>query len=154
MRFVPGTWHPVLVIGTLTKQQLPACASLYVETFNAPPWNESWRVEDATQRLEDILATPRAHGVHLGTSADDLIGFAVGHLERSGHEDHFLLQEVCVRPGQQRQGRGTALLEALRVRLPEVRNWYLLTARDSDASKFYEKNGFRLARRMAVFVQP
>lgn len=142
------------MISTLTEQDLNTCASLYVATFNAPPWSESWRVEDATQRLADFLATPRAHGVCLSAPDGELLGFAIGHLERSGAEDHFLLKEMCVRPARQRQGHGTALLEALTDRMPDVRHWYLLTARDSDASMFYETNGFRPAGRMAVFVRP
>lgn len=148
--------HGILgrVISTLTRDSLPACASLYVETFNAPPWNESWRTEDATLRLGDFLGTPRAHGVRLSDSDDRLVGFALGHLERSGAEDHFLLKEMCVRTSEQRRGHGTELLEALADRLGGVRNWYLLTARNSDASAFYEKNGFRPAGRMGVFVRP
>ncbi|MEV0136433.1 GNAT family N-acetyltransferase [Dactylosporangium sp. NPDC050688] len=141
------------MISTLTEQDLNPCALLFVATFNAPPWSESWRVEDATQRLADFLATPRAHGVGLRAQDGELLGFAIGHLERSGVVDHFLLQEMCVRPARQRHGHGTALLEALADRLPGVHHWYLLTARDSDASVFYQKNGFRPAGRMAVFVR-
>ena len=144
----------MLVIGTLSTQDLAACVSLYTETFNAPPWNESWRVEDATQRLVDFLAMPRAHGVWMRASNGDLLGFALGHLERSRGEDHFLLKEMCVRSARQRQGHGTALLEALADQMPDVHHWYLLTARDSSASAFYEKNGFRPAGRIAVFVRP
>ncbi len=146
--------HASRVITDLTSDALDACVSLYVETFNAPPWNESWQVEDATQRLSDFLATPRAHGVCLADSDERLLGFALGHLERSGADDHFLLKEMCVRNSQQRQGHGTRLLDALTERVAYARHWYLLTARDSDASAFYERNGFRPAGRMAVFVRP
>lgn len=142
------------MISTLTKRKLTACVSLYVETFKAPPWNESWSVEDAGQRLRDFLDTPRAYGVCATTSHGELVGFALGHLERNGYEDHFLLQEMCVRRAAQRQGHGTALLDALRSRIPDVRHWYLLTARDSDAARFYEKNGFRPAQRVGVLVHP
>lgn len=142
------------MIRTLTSDELAACVSLYVETFNAQPWNESWQVRDAHTRLSDFLATPGAHGVCLTDSDDRLVGFALGHVERSGAEDHFLLKEMCVRTGQQRQGHGTLLLEALTDRLPDVRSWYLLTARESNASRFYERNGFRPAGRMSVFVRP
>lgn len=148
--------HGILdgVINTLTSDELAACVSLYVETFNAPPWNESWQVEDVTQRLGDFLATPRAYSVCLTDSDNQMVGFALGHLERSHAEDHFLLKEMCVRTSQQRQGHGTQLLEALTDQLHNVRHWYLLTARDSQAAAFYEKNGFRPAGRMGVFVRP
>lgn len=142
------------MISTLTDADLEACVVLYVETFNAPPWNEAWEVADATQRLSDFLATPRAQGVCATDSDGRLVGFALGHLERSGAEDHFLLKEMCVRAPQQRRGHGTLLLEGLTERLGGVRHWYLLTARESDASAFYERNGFRPAGRMGVFVRP
>ncbi|MDR6319775.1 GNAT family N-acetyltransferase [Actinoplanes couchii] len=74
--------------------------------------------------------------------------------QRSEAEDHFLLKEMCVRTARQRQGHGSALLEALASRLPEVRHRYLLTARDSAASDFYQANGLRPAGRLAVFVRP
>lgn len=76
-----------------------------------------------------------------------------GHLERSGSEDHFLLKEMCIRAAHQGQGHGTLPFEALTNRL-QTRHWYLLTARQSTASAFYEKNGFRPAGRMGVFVRP
>ncbi|MEH1124973.1 GNAT family N-acetyltransferase [Micromonospora sp. CPCC 206061] len=142
------------MISALTKRDLAACSSLYTETFNAAPWNESWRLEDATQRLRDILATPRVLGVSVSTSEGELVGFALGHLERYASDDHFLLQEMCVKPARQRQGVGTALLEALRDRMPEVRHWYLVTMRDGVAAEFYKKNGFRPAGRTGILVWP
>ncbi|MCL3837056.1 GNAT family N-acetyltransferase [Aeromicrobium duanguangcaii] len=142
------------MIAALTNDVLAACVSLYVDTFSAPPWNEPWKADDAAQRLGDFLATPRAHGVCLWDSEGELLGFALGHLERAGADDHFLLKEMCVRASEQRRGHGTLLLEALTAQLPDVRHWYLLTARDSVASAFYEKNGFRAAGRMGVFVRP
>lgn len=142
------------VITTLTSEALDACVSLYVDTFNSPPWNESWNADDAARRLGDFLATPRAYGVCSLNTDGEVLGFALGHLERSGVDDHFLLKEMCVRTSMQRMGHGTRLLEALADQLGEVRHWYLLTARDSDASAFYERNGFRPAGRLGVFVRP
>lgn len=142
------------MITSLTSESLNACVSLYVDTFNAPPWNESWTAADAAQRLGDFFATPRAYGVCSRDSSGEVVGFALGHLERSGADDHFLLKEMCVRTSAQRQGHGTRLLETLADQLGYVQHWYLLTARDSDASAFYQRNGFRPAGRMGVFVRP
>ncbi|GIE97579.1 GNAT family N-acetyltransferase [Paractinoplanes rishiriensis] len=140
------------MISDLGDSDLAGCAALYAETFSAPPWNESWSVPDAVQRLADLLATPRAYGVSIFDG--ELLGFALGNLERVGAEDHFCLREMCVRPGRRREGLGTALLDGLAARLPGVRQWYLLTARDSGAAAFYERNGFRPAQRIGVFVRP
>ena len=138
----------------LTADNLGDCVALYVDVFNAPPWHESWETEDARRRLEDLLGAPRSLGVCLINTNGELLGFALGHLERSGAEDHFLLQEMCVHQASQRAGHGAALLTALQERLPGVEHWYLLTARESAAAAFYQKNGFRPAGRMAVFVRP
>ncbi|WP_425490017.1 GNAT family N-acetyltransferase [Nocardioides perillae] len=150
-----SVWHRCRVITSLDAESLGDCVSLYVDTFNAPPWDESWTTDDASLRLNDFLATPRSTGLCLwgADRGGDLQGFVLGHLERSGADDHFLIQEMCVRRTLQRQGYGTRLLKALAEALPTVNHWYLLTARDSEASAFYEKNGFRPARRQGVFVR-
>ncbi|MGN6599062.1 MAG: GNAT family N-acetyltransferase [Actinomycetes bacterium] len=142
------------MISPLAAADLDDCVKLYVQTFAASPWNETWQPEDARLRLADFLATPRASGVVLRDSPQSLVGFALGHLERSGADDHFLLQEMCVRPDQQRRGHGVALLQALQQQLPDIEHWYLLTARDSGAAGFYASQGFRPAGRLGVFVRP
>lgn len=142
------------MIETLSLDTLDACVGLYVDTFNAEPWNESWTPGDATQRLGDFLATPRSHGLcRLGPDGNAL-GFVLGHLERSGADDHFLVQELCVRAEARRHGVATDLMESLERRLPDVSRWYLLTARDGGASVFYEGLGFRPAPVLGVFVRP
>ncbi|MEZ5091998.1 GNAT family N-acetyltransferase [Nocardioides sp.] len=142
------------MITTMTRAHLAPCVSLYIETFSAPPWNESWRADDAAQRLGEFLTTPRAVGLCLLDDGGRLLRFALGHLERFGAEDHFLLKEMCVRLSEQRRGHGTRILQALAERLGEVQHWYLLTARDGSAAAFYARNGFRSAGRMGVFVRP
>ena len=142
------------MIRTLVGADLEACVELYVDTFNAPPWSESWTAEDARRRLEDVMATPRSHGVGAWDECGSLIGFAVGCRERSEREDHFLLREMCVRSDRRQEGWGTRLLGVLALEVAEVRHWYLLTAGESGAAAFYESLGFRPARRMGVYVRP
>ncbi|MEV4277538.1 GNAT family N-acetyltransferase [Actinoplanes xinjiangensis] len=133
---------------------LDAAARLYVDTFTRPPWNETWHLPDATRRLHDMLTTPRAHAAHATAPDGTLTGFAIGHLERYGSADHFLLQEMCVSTGHQRQGIGTRLLADLTAQMPTVTHWYLLTGRDTPAAAFYQANGFRPARLSTVYVRP
>ncbi|WP_433797108.1 GNAT family N-acetyltransferase [Actinoplanes sp. CA-252034] len=133
---------------------LDAYARLYVDVFTRPPWNETWHPNDATQRLHDILTTPRAHAVHTTDASGTVTGFAAGHRERHSTADHFLLQEMCVHPDHQRQGLGHRLLTDLTRQLPDVTHWYLLTGRDTPAAAFYQAHGFRPARSQAVYVRP
>ncbi|MEU8664181.1 GNAT family N-acetyltransferase [Actinoplanes philippinensis] len=133
---------------------LDAYARLYVDVFSRPPWNETWHPADATQRLHDMLTTPRAHATHTTGHDGAVTGFAIGHRERHGATDHFLLQEMCVHPAHQRRGLGARLLTDLAQQLPDVTHWYLLTGRDTPAAAFYQTAGFRPARTQTVFVRP
>jgi aminoglycoside 6'-N-acetyltransferase I len=139
------------VISPLTANDLDACATLFARTFSEPPWNETWHPTDARQRLTDMLHTPRAHGARTTTPDGTLTGFAIGHLQRYGSDDHFFLAEMCVHPDHQRRRIGTHLLDALAQQLPDIRHWYLLTARDSPAAAFYTAHGFQPANRSTVY---
>lgn len=141
------------MIRRLLSTDLDACVDVYVATFAAPPWNETWSSEDARLRLGDFLATPRSCGV-VRLDGDAVVGFALGHLERNGADDHFLLQEMVVATSRQGAGIGGELLDGLAAELPGVEHWYLLTMRSSPAARFYEARGFRAAQRMGVWVRP
>jgi aminoglycoside 6'-N-acetyltransferase I len=139
------------VITPLTADYLHPAAALFARTFSQPPWNETWQLHDAGQRLTDMFHTPRAHGVKATTPDGHLTGLAIGHLQRYGPDDHFFLQEMCVDPTHQRRRIGTRLLEALAQQLPDIHHWYLLTARDSPAAAFYTAHGFQPAGRSTVY---
>ncbi|MGW5365717.1 GNAT family N-acetyltransferase [Actinopolymorpha pittospori] len=131
---------------------LDAAAHLFVSVFNAPPWNDSWSDSSARTRLRDVVETPGFVGVALH-QGQDLCGFAIGHTEQWFAGRHFLLQEMCVRTELQRQGIGTELIDALEARLFDVEQVYLLTDRHSPAHSFYERCGFRSARRQGVMIK-
>ena len=136
----------------IQKADLPACANLFTETFNASPWNERWSHEDTLLRISDNFHSPG----FVGTLAEDdaLLGFALGNLQRYESHYEFELKEMCVMPSRQGKGIGTTLLRNLKQHLKDigVLSMYLLTARDTDAAIFYERNGFRDARRVKVMV--
>jgi ribosomal protein S18 acetylase RimI-like enzyme len=139
------------VITPLTADDLDTCATLFARTFSQPPWNETWHPTDARQRLTDMFHTPRARGVRTTGPDGTLTGFAIGYLQRYGSDDHFYLAEMCVDPDHQRRRIGTHLLGALAQQLPDIRHWYLLTARDSPAAAFYQAHGFHPATRSTVY---
>lgn len=131
---------------------LDTAAGLFVAVFNAPPWNDGWTLETARTRLAELLATPGFAGVVI-VEAAELLGFAVGNAAQWHTGRHFMLREMCVHPDHRRRGLGRSLITALEVRLPDVEQLYLLTDRDGPAATFYERQGFRPARRQAVMTK-
>jgi len=91
---------------------LEGAAALYLQTFNASPWNEGWGMEAARERLEAILAAP--HGLGVLASRDGVpVAFALGYVEKWVTGAHFHLKEMCTLPDHQRQGIGRFVLELL-----------------------------------------
>ena len=140
------------MLTTFTSEDLQDAAELFVRVFGAAPWNEAWSPEAAQQRLGDVLATPGAAGTCLREEGA-LVGFALGHAERSHSARHFLLEEMCVDASRQREGHGRALLTALLEGLDDVEEVYLLTASAGGARLFYESAGSASARHHGVMVK-
>lgn len=138
-------------IQTLEEANLPECAALFVEVFNAPPWNESWNVEAVARRFNDIWQTPGFFGL-LARNEEQIVGFALGCVEQWDTRRHFHLREMCVAPELQRQGVGTQLMRALEDHLHEadVERIFLHTAREGDAQAFYDRCGFGTSARMVM----
>jgi ribosomal protein S18 acetylase RimI-like enzyme len=83
-------------------------------------------------------------------SGNDIVGFALSFRSKALPEDSLYIDELAIRPDQQRKGIGSALLE-LAVRLASVRGLrhvFLLTRLDpidSPLMKLYERLHFRWA---------
>lgn len=140
-------------VGDFDAALLDGAARLFVSVFNAAPWNDRWSQVSARARLHDVVQTPGFVGVALHQD-QQLCGFAIGHTEQWFSGEHFFLQEMCVRTEMQRRGIGTELIHALETQLVNVEQVYLLTDRDGPAHAFYERCGFRSARRQAVMIKP
>lgn len=130
------------------------CASLFVEIFSNPPWNETWSFEAAKKRLSDCANTPNFFGIMI-EDFDQLHGFAFGNIQYYGIEKHYYLLELCIRTNRQREGIGSRILTFLKERMHKdgVSRIYTLTARDTPAHSFYEKLGYYTSSKMAMMVQ-
>ena len=130
---------------------LKAAAALYVKTFNAPPWNEGWSIEAATERLQGILDAPNGLGV-LARRDNEPIAFVLGYLEQWVSGQHFQLKEMCTAPTEQRQGVGTFvltfLLQALKGR--GVIQVFCETRAGVPAEAFFRRAGFRTLNVVAL----
>ncbi len=131
-------------VRTFTPEHLEGCARLYAVTFREGPWNEAWTEDSALERLSQVTQSPGFYGL-VALREEEVIGLAFGYRRRRPSGDFFLLDEMCVEAGTQRSGVGNWLIARLRQDLADdgVSRVVLLTAGDSPARHFYEKNGFR-----------
>ena len=134
---------------------LEAVASLYVQTFNAPPWNEGWGSEAASERLEGILGAANGFGV-LARRDGTPIAFALGYLETWVSGTHFQLKEMCTTPDEQRQGVGSFVLDFLLRTLKErgVVEVFCETRAGVPAEAFFRRAGFRALNVVALGKRP
>jgi aminoglycoside 6'-N-acetyltransferase I len=137
----------------LDAARLAAAAALFVDVFNAPPWNDRWSVESAGRRLRDLVDTPGYAGAALVDAQDVMLGFVGGYRQRWYDGWHFYLAEMAVTRSRQRSGLGTQLLGGFLDALDDVSGTYLLTQAGGPAATFYEKHGFRPAGRQAVMTR-
>ncbi len=133
---------------------LDACVDLYLVTFAAPPWSESWERSVVRARLEQIIGTPGFWGAVTGADGG-LTGFAMGISEPWHEGTHFYLKEMCIAPAQQRHGLGARLLEFMTKELVsrDTKRIYLLTARGDGAEAFYAKAGFYTSPKMILMAR-
>lgn len=132
---------PLTMIKTL--EDVEQCVELYIEVFNAAPWNDEWTAATASRRLTDIYRSPGFLGIacHLD---DRLIGCLFGNIEQYYTGPYFSLKEMCVRTDLQRQGIGQQLFEHLYQQLQQdqITSILLFTSKDFFPYTFYQKHGF------------
>jgi GNAT superfamily N-acetyltransferase len=133
---------------------LAPAVEVFIEVFNAEPWNDRWTIDTATKRLSDLMSVPGFEGAALLVGGT-LTAFAGGYRQRWWDgSDHFYLAEMAVRSENQRSGYGTRLLATFLDGLHGVTQDYLLTATDSPAAIFYHRAGFRPAHRQGLMTRP
>ncbi|HET7539330.1 MAG TPA: GNAT family N-acetyltransferase [Polyangiaceae bacterium] len=135
----------------MSLDDLEGVASVYLDTFNAEPWNEGWELEVARERLRGIFGAPYGLGV-LASRQGVPIAFALGYFEPWVTGSHFQLKEMCTRPSEQHQGIGTRLLDFLLHTLKErgVLQVFCETRAGVPAEAFYRHAGFRTLNVVAL----
>lgn len=136
----------------LSLNDLEDCTKLFTYVFNGEPWNDGWDEKDARECLKDIFNTPKSLGIGLYDEENRLIGFALGYTSRWLNQNHFYLNEFCVRSELQGKGVGSELLTELELlcNRNNISHIYLITAREGQAEAFYTKNNFNVLPRMII----
>lgn len=130
-------------IEPITEKYLEQCIELYIDVFNSEPWNETWTYQSASERLTDLINTPKFLGFLLFDN-DNLIGFIAGNSKKTYSGLTFYLAELCINNQTQGKGYGSKLLHYLEDELKQrnIQSLYLLTATGGLAEAFYLKNQY------------
>lgn len=135
----------------IVPDMLNELAELFVETFNAPPWNDMWTEEQARVRLRDIIRMPNFCGA-AEYREGKLVALIMGHGEMSFDGIHFQILEFCVANDMKGQGIGGEMLNEFMEYLERkgVTSVYLLTMRGKASEDFYAAHGFETVKDMCI----
>ena len=127
----------------INESHLAEITEMYIEAFNAPPWNDRWTAETAAKRLRQMMHCDGFIGLASFTGTI-LSGVILGNIEYFYDRTQFHVKEFCVHPRFSGAGIGTSLLRAFEVHLLEhgVDEVYLITSRTDQTEWFYQKRGF------------
>jgi len=130
------------VFSPVAPQDVEDFASLYVEVFNAPPWQDGWSVPVAAERLRSMASAPRFEA--LGAYQEgQRVGLVLGNGERWVHGWALHLREMFIAPNVQRSGIGRQLLAEFEHALAgRYQNVYLQTGSRVPAHQFYASCGY------------
>ncbi len=141
-------------IRVITANQITKCTDLFISVFSKEPWNETWDIEGAGERLRCYLESPNS--ITLGAfEGKTIVGLIQGSHEPYQLIRAFFVKEFCVSSSYQGAGVGTALWNELERRITQlgVTNISLLTLRDTQAETFYINRGCELADSVRLFYK-
>ncbi len=123
---------------------IPCLAPLYVETYNAPPWNDGWTVPLAAQKLEELILCPGSYGLVALDDRGAFVGAIVGCRELYYDCVQFYIKDFFVSLHRQGEGIGSAMMREFEARLKGqgIDKTYLFTSRSERTEGFYQKRGY------------
>ena len=129
---------------SMRPRHLPALAELYVQTYNAPPWNDKWTPGLVEQKLSQMMRCEGFFGLVSLDSHGNPSGMIVGEKEIYFDCVQFYVKDFCIAFHLRGTGIGSALLNELERYLVSmgIRTMYLFTSRTDETEGFYRKRGF------------
>lgn len=127
-------------------------AKLYVDSFNAHPWNDEWTIESASNRILQMINCEGFYGLTYYDEDDKLIGMILGNHEYYYNGMHFNIKEFCVDINIRGKGIGSEIIEEFINRLKNrgINEIILFTSRTDGTEGFYNKRGFESFNSMVM----
>ncbi|WNY23618.1 Acetyltransferase YpeA [Methanimicrococcus hongohii] len=129
-----------------TFNRIPEVSDIFIEAFNAPPWNDNWTKETAEKRLKQQLSSPYDYGLICEIDGK-IAGMIIGKEEQYCDEIHFTIKEFCTSIDFRGQGIGRKIIQELESRLKErgVHKIFLATIQSEGTVGVYQKMDFEIS---------
>lgn len=126
----------------ITIDEIEIITNIFVETFNAPPWNDKWTIDTASKRLRQMIAYQDFYGI-VAYMDGQPSGFILGHEEQYYNGIHFNIKEFCVKNEMRSLGFGKKIFDEFekRLKLRGISQIVLLTLKGETTEGFYQKRG-------------
>ena len=144
-----------MVYEIMNREHLLEISEMYVQAFNAPPWNDKWTAESVTARLLQMMNCDGFYGL-VCLNDNSICGMILGNKEIFYDCIHFNIKEFCVRLDLRSTGIGTELLSEFENRLlmQGIDEIYLFTSRTDSTEAFYKKRGYESCDSLVIMNKP
>ena len=128
----------------MEESHYPLLAKHYVETYNAPPWNDQWTETLAFEKLSEMMNCHGAFGLVCYADSGDFAGVILGNSETYFNCKQFFIKDFFVPLALQGKGIGSLLMVEFEKRLAAlgIDKVYLFTSKGARTEDFYKKRGF------------
>jgi GNAT superfamily N-acetyltransferase len=125
------------------KEDISACAEVYISAYGAEPWNEKYERKSVEKYISDYLGS-KTKQCFAASENGKIIGIALCLVVPSMDKPFLRVEDFCVSSEKQGKGLGTEFMnliakEAKKLGCDSV---ILGTQKDFPSHKFYLKNGF------------
>lgn len=127
----------------LKAEDIPACADILCSVYNNELWQCRWDRETAEEYLTDIFQMKKFVG-YVIEEEGVVLGSVYAHEKVWWNNSEIVIEEIFIRPQEQRKGYGATLLRKIEEYVKEkgMAGITLLTNKYAPAPRFYRKNGF------------
>lgn len=141
-----------MIIREIEEKDVKGLAALMKSVYNEAPWNDDWTEEGASEAIKCLLGFPNFFGLVV-CDEDNLVGAIMGNVRPYSQQKTYYIDELFVSSSYRRQGIAKKLYEGARDELKKkgVSGFFLCTLKNTDAFKFYTKEGAIYLDDSAVF---
>ncbi|ACD52876.1 spermidine acetyltransferase [Clostridium botulinum] len=137
----------------INESDIEECANIFVEAFNAEPWNDNWTIESAHRRLQDIYKSPNFVGVKY-TENNEIFGALFGNCEEWFEGRQFNIKEVFVSKKIQGKNIGSKLINSAENEVKKLGvDFIFLSTQNNNLKNFYLKHDFEEASSLCIMFK-